>query len=281
MSDSRSILSQPEWRIVDQSSLGPQFHALQSFAMDDTLCTTVGNGTSAATMRSWVHHNTIVLGIQDTRLPYLKQGIEFLKSKDFHVIVRNSGGLAVVLDEGVLNVSLLFQETEKGIDIDLGYDTMWHLIKEMLKDYDVNIEAKEIVGSYCPGSYDLSIDDKKFAGISQRRIRGGVAVQIYLCATNSGSERAALVRDFYNLAIQGEETRFTYPEIIPSTMASLSELLGKDITVQDLMMRLLKTLQHFTPQLTPSQLTIDEIPLYEHHLQRIIDRNNKSLGLEN
>ncbi|MGG0186315.1 lipoate--protein ligase family protein [Bacillus rhizoplanae] len=281
MSDSRSILSQPEWRIVDQSSLGPQFHALQSFAMDDTLCTTVGNGTSAATMRSWVHHNTIVLGIQDTRLPYLKQGIEFLKSKGFNVIVRNSGGLAVVLDEGVLNVSLLFQETEKGIDIDLGYDTMWHLIKEMLKDYDVNIEAKEIVGSYCPGSYDLSIDDKKFAGISQRRIRGGVAVQIYLCATNSGSERAALVRDFYNLAIQGEETKFTYPEIIPSTMASLSELLGKEITVQDLMMRLLQTLQHFTPQLTPSQLTIDEVPLYEHHLQRIIDRNNKSLGLEN
>ncbi|MGG2017355.1 lipoate--protein ligase family protein [Bacillus sp. S10(2024)] len=280
MSDSRSILSQPEWRIVDQSSLGPQFHALQSFAMDDTLCTTVGNGTSAATMRSWVHHNTIVLGIQDTRLPYLKQGIEFLKKKDFHVIVRNSGGLAVVLDEGVLNISLLFQETDKGIDIDLGYDTMWHLIKEMLKDYNVTIEAKEIVGSYCPGSYDLSINDKKFAGISQRRIRGGVAVQIYLCATESGSARAALVRDFYNLAIQGAETRFTYPEIVPSTMASLSELLGETITVQDLMMRLLQTLQRFTPQLTPSQLTVDEVPLYEHHLQRMIDRNNKSLGLE-
>ncbi|HDX9579361.1 TPA: lipoate--protein ligase family protein [Bacillus pseudomycoides] len=280
MSDSRSILSQPEWRIVDQSSLGPQFHALQSFAMDDTLCTTVGNGSSAATMRSWVHHNTIVLGIQDTRLPYLQQGIEFLKSKDFQVIVRNSGGLAVVLDEGVLNVSLLFQETDKGIDIDLGYDTMWHLIKEMLKDYDVTIEAKEIVGSYCPGSYDLSINDKKFAGISQRRIRGGVAVQIYLCVAESGSARAALVRDFYNLAIQSEETKFTYPEIVPSTMASLSELLGETITVQDLMMRLLQTLQHFAPKLTPSQLTVDEVPLYEHHLQRMIDRNNKSLELE-
>lgn len=82
------------------------------------------------------------------------------KENNFNVIVRNSGGLAVVLDEGVLNVSLLFQETEKGIDIDLGYDTMWHLIQEMLKDYDVTIEAKEIVGSYCPGSYDLSIRDQ-------------------------------------------------------------------------------------------------------------------------
>ncbi|MBJ3788605.1 octanoyltransferase, partial [Bacillus sp. OA1] len=27
-------------------------------------------------------------------------------------------------------------------------------------------------------------------------------------------------------------------------------------------------------------LTIDEIPLYETNLQRIIDRNNKALGLE-
>ncbi|MEM5663684.1 biotin/lipoate A/B protein ligase family protein [Bacillus toyonensis] len=210
----------------------------------------------------------------------LRRRYFLLKENNFNVIVRNSGGLAVVLDEGVLNVSLLFQETEKGIDIDLGYDTMWHLIKEMLKDYDVTIEAKEIVGSYCPGSYDLSIRDQKFAGISQRRIRGGVAVQIYLCATGSGSERAALVRDFYNVAIQGEETRFTYPEIVPSTMASLSELLGETITVQDLMMRLLKTLQQFAPKLTPSQLTVDEVPLYETNLQRIIDRNNKALGLE-
>ncbi|WP_369901659.1 biotin/lipoate A/B protein ligase family protein [Bacillus manliponensis] len=279
MSDSRSILSQEEWRIVDQSSLGPQFHALQSFAMDDTLCTTVGNGNSPATMRSWVHHNTIVLGIQDTRLPHLQEGMEFLKNKGFNVIVRNSGGLAVVLDEGVLNVSLLFRETEKGIDIDLGYDTMWHLVKEILNDYNVTIEAKEIVGSYCPGSYDLSIDEKKFAGISQRRIRGGVAVQIYLCADKSGSERAALIRDFYNLAIQGEETRFTYPEIVPSTMASLSELLGEELTVTDLMMRLLQTLQRFTTKLTPSQLMVDEMPLYEQNLERMIERNNKAFHL--
>lgn len=58
---------------------------------------------------------------------------------------------------------------------------MWHLIKEMLKDYDVTIEAKEIVGSYCPGSYDLSIRDQKFAGISQRRIRGGRCPNLSLC----------------------------------------------------------------------------------------------------
>ena len=67
----------------------------------------------------------------------------------------------------------------------------------MFADFEVEIEAREIVGSYCPGSYDLSIAGKKFAGISQRRIRNGVAVQIYLCVSGSGQERAQLIKDFY------------------------------------------------------------------------------------
>jgi octanoyl-[GcvH]:protein N-octanoyltransferase len=278
LNDIHPILYQKEWRLIDQSSLGPQFQALQSFAIDDTLCTTVGRGTSPSTARSWVHHNTIVLGIQDTKLPFLQEGIDFLQEQGYNVIVRNSGGLAVVLDEGVLNISLILRETERGIDINVGYDAMWSLIRTMLADYTVSIEAKEIVGSYCPGSYDLSINDKKFAGISQRRIRGGVAVQIYLCATGSGSERAALVRDFYNIALKGEQTKFTYPAIIPDTMASLTELLGETITVSDLMLRLLQTLQQLSETLTPSGLTMDELPLYEHNLQRVTDRNEKALG---
>lgn len=278
MRDYRSILSQPQWRIIDQSSLGPQFQALQSFAMDDTLCTAVGSGLSPATVRSWVHHNTIVLGIQDTRLPFLQEGVSFLQKQGWNVIVRNSGGLAVVLDEGVLNISLILRESDKGIDINLGYDAMLGLIQEMLHDYDAVIEAREIVGSYCPGSYDLSIGGKKFAGISQRRIRGGIAVQIYLCATGSGSNRAALIRDFYQLALKGEQTKFVYPVIIPDVMASLSELLKTDITVYHLMMRLLQTLQQFTPTLSPSQLLPEEVSMYEQNLHRVLERNNKALG---
>lgn len=196
------LLIQPKWRIIDQSSLGPYFDAKQSFAIDDTLCASVGKGLSPATARSWVHHDTIVLGIQDTRLPYLKDGIAFLEEAGYKVIVRNSGGLAVVLDSGVLNVSLIFQDKKNGIDIDRGYEAMFELIKRMLAPYNAEVEAYEIEGSYCPGSYDLSIDGKKFAGISQRRLRGGVAVQIYLCADQSGSERAELIRRFYDIALK-------------------------------------------------------------------------------
>lgn len=275
MSEERSILHQKEWRIIDQSSMGPHFSAIQSFAIDDTLCHVAGQGSSSAIARAWVHHQTIVLGIQDSRLPYLHKGIDFLQERGYQAIVRNSGGLAVVLDSGVLNISLVFPEVDKRIDINRGYDVMVELIRYMFKAYDVQIEAKEIVGSYCPGSYDLSINEQKFAGISQRRIRNGVAVQIYLCVDGSGSDRASLIKQFYSIAKENEETKFAYPDIVPEVMASLSELLQTELSVQDVMLLLLKALQEHGEKIYASQLTEEEASYYEGYLKRMQERNEK------
>lgn len=273
-----NLLLQPKWRIIDQSSLGPSFDAKQSFAIDDTLCTSVGRNASPATVRSWVHHDTIVLGIQDTKLPHLAEGIHYLQEQGYKPIVRNSGGLAVVLDEGVLNISLIFPDAEKGIDIDRGYDAMFDLIKAMFASHTTDIEAKEIVGSYCPGSYDLSIDGQKFAGISQRRVRGGVAVQIYLCVSGDGAKRASVIKEFYKRGLQEAETKFTYPTIVPETMASLSQLLNVELTVSDLMMLMLQTLQSTGASLEMIPLQAAELELFDTQLQRMYDRNEKALG---
>ncbi len=277
MRETNSLLVQREWRVIDQSAIGPQFHALESFAMDDTLCALVGAGRTSAVARAWVHHHTVVLGIQDTKLPFLKQGIDVLKEHQFQAIVRNSGGLAVVLDEGVLNLSLVFPERDRKIEINRGYDTMWDLIKCMFADFEVEIEAREIVGSYCPGSYDLSIAGKKFAGISQRRIRNGVAVQIYLCVSGSGQDRAQLIKDFYEAAIAGAETKYIYPDIQPAVMASLEELLETTLTVSDVMQRFLHILQEHSEQVILQDLTLEEQPLYKSYLARVEERSEKSL----
>jgi octanoyl-[GcvH]:protein N-octanoyltransferase len=273
------LLEQPAWRLIDQSTLGPGFDARQSFATDDTLCTSIGSGNSPATARTWVHHNTIVLGIQDTRLPYLKDGIDYLEAGGYRVIVRNSGGLAVVLDEGVLNISLILPEKEGTIDINQGYDTMTALVEQLLEPYGASFEAYEIVGSYCPGSYDLSIGGKKFAGISQRRMRGGVAVQIYLCVDGSGSERAALIGEFYKQGLRGETTKFQYPEIKPDVMASLAELLGRPLTVADIHARLLNVLHKNSELFYSGQLSSEESELLPGNIQRMWDRNEKALSL--
>lgn len=277
MKENHSLLHQKNWRIIDQSQTGLHVSALNSFGMDDTLCALVGGGSAPATVRTWVHDKTIVLGIQDTRLPHLNEGLEFLHNQGYQTIVRNSGGLAVVLDKEVLNISLILPEKEKGIDINSGYDTMWDLIKVMFADFQATIEAKEIIGSYCPGSYDLSIRGRKFAGISQRRIRGGVAVQIYLCVNGSGQERGEIIQQFYRIGVGGKKTKFAYPIIQPEVMASMSELLGVELTVNEVMTRLLYAIKDHADYLYADSLQGEELALFEAYYQRVSERNAKIL----
>jgi octanoyl-[GcvH]:protein N-octanoyltransferase len=277
LNEAQVLLSQARWRVIDQTGLGSHFDALQSFGIDDTLCASVGSGNAPATARAWVHHNTIVLGIQDTKLPYLLEGLDYLEKEGYRVIVRNSGGLAVVLDEGVLNLTLVFPESQKGIDINRGYEAMWLLIKKMFADFPHEIAAGEIKGSYCPGSYDLSINGKKFAGISQRRLKSGVAVQIYLCVTGSGSDRAEVIRTFYQKAKKNLATKYIYPDVKPETMASLSEMLGQSLSVADVMLRFLTTLQNMSGEIFSGELTADEVSLFSGYYDRVVERNQKIL----
>ncbi|HSJ36899.1 MAG TPA: lipoate--protein ligase family protein [Planococcus sp. (in: firmicutes)] len=262
---------QTEWRFWDQSLSAKNRSALESFAADDLLCELVGSGVSAPTIRTWVHDDTVVLGIQDHRLPHINEALEGLKDRGFTPIVRNSGGLAVVLDAGVLNISIVLSEEESAIDIPEGYDMMLELVRMLFPEAE--IDAYEIVGSYCPGSYDLSIGGRKFAGISQRRIRKGIAVQVYLCIEGSGSERAELIRDFYEAGLKGEETKFAYPVIQPETMASLSELLDRDITVAEVVIDLYNLVEQ--PQL--KSLQPEETERYGYYLKRVVERNAKML----
>lgn len=273
------LLNQNSWRFIDQSISFLQRTPLESFAMDDTLCHIVGQGMSAPTVRTWVHENSVVLGIQDHRLPYIQDGIEWLESNDYKAIVRNSGGLAVVLDSGVLNISLVLSENEQSISINNGYEAMVDLIKMLFPEVADQIEAYEIVGSYCPGSYDLSIGGKKFAGISQRRMRQGIAVQIYLCIEGSGSARAELIRKFYQISLKDEKTKFAYPQINPEVMASLSELMNRQLTVYETVLRL-QTILQSTGDMKLQVLNDNETEYYTFYMNRVLERNKKMLTLE-
>ena len=260
------------WRLIDQSLSMLTRSPLESFAMDDTLCHVTGHGESNSVVRTWVHNNAVVLGIQDHRLPHIEEGMQLLRDAGYEPIVRNSGGLAVVLDPGVLNISLVFGEKEP-TSIDAAFEYMVDFVKALFPEVAEKIDAYEIVGSYCPGTYDLSIGGRKFAGISQRRMQNGIAVQVYLCIEGNGSKRAELIRDFYAISLQGKETKFTYPTVVPDVMASLQELIGIPLTVAEVNMRIQHLLLEWNPQTAFLPLQESELTLYAHYLQRIFKRN--------
>lgn len=249
------------------------FTACTSFAIDDMLAESVNAGTSSPTMRMWVHPDTVVLGIIDGRLPYLADGVRYLKSQGYNTVIRNSGGLAVVLNDGVLNMSLVIPGVEH-ISIYKAYEAMVHFVQYMIRDLTNDVKAYEIVGSYCPGDYDLSIDGKKFAGISQRRIKNSAAIQIYMDVEGNSQERASLVKQFYEHGKKDAETKFTYPDINPETMASLSELLKTDISVDDMKKRARTALESLTTTVTTTPFSNEERDIFTRRLKQMKQRND-------
>lgn len=247
--------------------------ALEEFAVDDAIALSISNDSSPQTIRLWQQNQTVVLGIPDAKLPYISDSLNWLEQQGFNYVVRNSGGLAVVLDHGVLNISLLLAGGNK-IGIHQGYELMVEFIRELFADLTDAIEAYEIKDSYCPGDYDLSINGKKFAGISQRRVRNGVAVQIYLSIEPDNQSRAKLIQHFYALGLRGEEGKFAYPTIEPTSMEALATLLDEPLTTESVIERIKKHLHNCTIE----GLNEDEMAIYQKRREQMVNRNQKALG---
>lgn len=248
--------------------------ALLSFALDDALATTVGEQYAPPTIRLWKHDRTLVLGIPDSRLPYLHTAVTELRKRGIHVVIRNSGGLAVMLDRNVLNMSLIIPN-ERDLSIHAAYELMYQFVQELFRRETSAILAYEIKGSYCPGDYDLSIDGKKFAGISQRRVRNGVAVQIYLDIAGSSRARAEIVRSFYEMAIGDTEQSYPFPKVKPEVMASLNELLGTTFTVEQIAARIKSYIQSQVQEPIIDKLLAEEKAIFEERYVLMEKRNRR------
>ncbi|SEO22481.1 octanoyl-[GcvH]:protein N-octanoyltransferase [Amphibacillus marinus] len=275
MTNWQTILTSDKLRYLNHTE--NNFSAWESFAIDDALAESVNAGHSAEIIRLWRHQDTVVLGIADTRLPYLAEAAKWLLDQGYQPVVRNSGGLAVVADQGVLNISLLLRDGQK-TSIHQGYADMVTFVRALFANWTDQIEAFEVVGSYCPGDYDLSIGGQKFAGISQRRVRNGIAVQIYLAIEEDQQQRAKLIKEFYQIGIQGKSTRFIYPNVDPDTMAALATLLNVQLTVEDVINEINRHLTTHELTLDKTALQKDELASYQIRRQQMIERNKKALG---
>lgn len=234
------------------------FEETQSpFVWTEVLLREVNDNPHQVLVHIWPLEQTVILGMLDKQVPYLDQGLAVIKQAGYEAMVRNLGGLAVVADEGVLNFSL-FLPNPAGQELGIkdAYQLMKELVEDMLADQGVTVEAYEIVASYCPGNYDLSIKGKKFAGLAQRRIKAGIVVSIYLSVCGNQAKRGRLVADFYQAGIGGQATKVTYPKVNPAAMANLSDLCPANFTVAEMRERLLVSLAKLGQSLRTYQVTL-------------------------
>lgn len=187
----------------------------------------------------WVLADTVILGMQDVRLPHFSAAVNAAHAAGYATFVRNAGGLGVISDAGVLNFSL-FMPAAAALTIPVAYQLMATLIAQALPE--ANVQVGEVTHSYCPGSYDLSINGQKFAGLAQRRTSRGIVVMAYLSAAGDQPKRGAVMRNFYAAGGGTARSHFAFPTVDPSSMATLSTLLHQPINATMLQARLVDVL---------------------------------------
>lgn len=223
----------------------------------------------------WTTPKTVILGLQDQRLSNLSGGLKSLADKDYIYYVRNSGGLGVVTDDGILNFTL-FLPDKNNITIDQAYEEMHQI---MQKTFSKDIETGTIEHSYCPGTYDLSINDKKIAGISQRRSGDGVAIMAYISINGDQKKRSQLMKDFYEISDYPINKKIGFPNIDINCMENLDSLIHQELTIKDAKTRILKTIeQKYTIDRSQFNIVKNSAPYldaYQQTMEDLIYKNNK------
>ena len=212
--------------VIDSSAQPLEGDVMFPFAYDEVLCRKVGDGLLPPVFHLWRHRKAFILGLRDRRLPYAQEGMSVLEQQGFQVTVRNSGGAAVPLDSGVVNISMILPNTAGSLDFRQDFQSMVSVLSQALDSYTNGVEKGEVSGSYCPGDYDLSIRGKKFCGIAQRRQTRAFVIQAFVNVEGSGESRGEFVKRFYQAASGYSPITGGHPLVQPSTMSSLYELIG-------------------------------------------------------
>jgi octanoyl-[GcvH]:protein N-octanoyltransferase len=199
------------------------------FAFEETLCRDIGAGILPPALHLWSHPGGVALGLRDSRLPFAAGAMAELEAAGIRTAVRHSGGAAVPLDAGIINVSLILPKRPGKLDFHDDFRLLASLIAEAAAvshpQAAAQIRAGEIAGSYCPGDFDLAVHGRKFCGIAQRRQSSAYFVHAFVVVSGSGQERGELIRGFYETA-SGGDASLDYPRVRPETIAALGELGG-------------------------------------------------------
>ncbi|ALO03270.1 lipoate--protein ligase family protein [Lactiplantibacillus paraplantarum] len=213
----------------------------------------------------WQLQPTVILGLLDQRLPQLATGLAQLRAANHQIMLRNSGGLAVVADPGVLNVSLFLPATRERYSITAAYQLMVNYVQAVWPQ--LSIVTGEITRSYCPGDYDLSIAGRKIAGMSQRRTANALVIMLYVSVDGDQTFRSQLIQHFYQVSLAGQHDK-RFPDVDPRVMTTVADQLATSYGVAEAQHRFMTVLAQYGLVDTTSLPLITEEPEFQAHLNQ-------------
>ncbi len=235
-------------------------------AIDEAFANNMALTGALPIVHLWIYERALYLGRRDAKLPCLESALRMCAREGYGALLRSSGGACVPLDAGVLNIAILLPNLN--ISIDDFFQLAATMLQEGLQPYGT-IEFGEVIGSYCAGDYDFAINGKKIGGMAQRRTRHGSILQLCINIEGGGMARGELMERFYQEAgLHEMETNKPIPSIDASTIGSITELAGREVTVQEVKNSLWETFSRSNhAKQVPFQIDWNQVEKARFHLQ--------------
>ena len=206
------------WEVTYRTGLRDYQESLLQAFLDQEALMLYSRDHQVRLFHAWRHERGFLAGSRDASLAAWDNTVLALRKDGFYVLVRPFGGLAIPVDFGVLNVTLIIPGEPS---LDEAFDQLAQWLIQSLAVYG-KVIIGEVAGSYCPGRYDLSLNGEKIAGLAQRRAKGVVAVSAFINLYPATYARAKLVQDLYLSEQQSGHTQLSWlPHIHTSTVSDL------------------------------------------------------------
>lgn len=193
-------------------------------ARDVDLGRSVANG-AAPTFRLWENSQALVVSRQDTRLPNFARAAEHLGKIGWPVITRETGGTAVAMSPGMLNLSLVLPRSlvtgATGYAMDTVYRLLCEPIQQALLGLGIPTQFASVPGAFCDGRFNLVTGGKKIAGTAQasraniatsaKNSEGYVLAHAALLVDIDTHRLTDIINRFYKIA--GSDARFSDKEV--------------------------------------------------------------------
>ncbi len=100
--------------------------------------------------------------------------LEQTRNEGLEVVIRQTGGTAVPQGEGVFHVSWILPRTSQTVTTDAYFRLLVKPIIAWLRELGLEAATGALPGSYCDGTYNILVENRKLVGTAQAW-RGGLA----------------------------------------------------------------------------------------------------------
>ena len=183
----------------------PEVHPAEfGLARIETLADDLTSESADPALLVWRAQPALLVTRQDTRLPRFRESTIQMAAAGWPVVLRKSGGGACPVGLGTVQMATI-EPAIPGTTMNAKYEALTSLIQFTLQFFQITAQTGAMADVYCPGRYDLAVDGKKIAGMSQHWFRNRYGIRCVATAASINVEEAPgaladAVNRFYSAA---------------------------------------------------------------------------------